>query len=123
MTSPQAEVNFSIENSLHASVYILLSLDALKFEVVHLLESEESFKIIRKLYWFNKKNVSSRGAGSQACGCNATVVASILTRGNVLLFINITFLRSGVNAKRGVEFRHLKRNASKIRRKVKNGVS
>ena len=33
------------------------------------------------------------------------------------------FLRSGVEAKRGVEFCHLTRNASRIRQKVGNGVS
>ena len=39
------------------------------------------------------------------------------------LFIFIfSFLISGVEAKRGVEFRHSTRNAYKIRRKVKNGV-
>ena len=32
------------------------------------------------------------------------------------------FLRSGVEAKRGVEFRHSTRNASRIRRKVGNDV-
>ena len=34
-----------------------------------------------------------------------------------------SFLRSGVEAKLGVEFRHSARNASRIRRKVGNGVS
>ena len=43
----------------------------------------------------------------------ATVVGSIPTRGNELLFLNlVSFLRSGTKA--GVEFRHTTRNASKI---------
>ena len=40
----------------------------------------------------------------------------------ILKFI-FPFLRSGVEAKRGVEFYHSTRNVSKIRQKVGNGVS
>ena len=39
-----------------------------------------------------------------------------------LLKFIFPFLRTGVEAKRGVEFRHLIRNASRIRRKVGNSV-
>ena len=39
----------------------------------------------------------------------------------VLKFL-FPFLRSGIQAKRGVEFYHLPRNASRIRQKVGNGV-
>ena len=38
-------------------------------------------------------------------------------------FIFSFFLRSGVEAKRGIEFRHSTRNASRNRRKVGKGVS
>ena len=40
-----------------------------------------------------------------------------------LLKFIFPFLRSGVKAKRGVEFCHSIRNASRIRQKVGNGVS
>ena len=40
-----------------------------------------------------------------------------------LLKFIFPFLRSGIEAKRGVEFCHLTRNASRIRQKVGNGVS
>ena len=40
-----------------------------------------------------------------------------------LLKFIFPFLRSGLEAKRGVEFCHSTRNASKIRQKVGNGVS
>ena len=40
----------------------------------------------------------------QRATVNATVVGSMPTRGNEIL--NFSFLRSGVEAKRGVEFHH-----------------
>ena len=52
-----------------------------------------------------------RGADAQACDCNETVEGSIPTTKWIIIniFINI-------------EFRHSTRNASKIQRKVENGV-
>ena len=59
---------------------------------------------------------------------NATIAGSIPSRGNIYLnlyFLKFIFpfLRSGVEAKRGVEFRHSTRNALRIRRIIRNGVS
>ena len=45
-----------------------------------------------------------------------------LVVGSIRTFI-FPFLRSGVDAKRGVEFRHSARNASTVRRKAENGMS
>ena len=52
---------------------------------------------------------SSRGAGA-------------LEKIKYLFTFIFSFLRSGVEAKRGVEFRHSTRNASRTRLKVGNGV-
>ena len=38
------------------------------------------------------------------------------------IYLNV-YIRSGIKTKRGVEFRQITRNASRIRRKVGNGVS
>ena len=56
---------------------------------------------------------ASRGAGTHACGCkrNRLRVRFPLEQMNYLIF---SFLRSGAEAKRGVELRHSKRNASKM---------
>ena len=50
-------------------------------------------------------------------------VRSPLEEMKYLLKFIFPFLRSGVEAKRGVEFCHLTCNASRIRQKVGNGVS
>ena len=48
-------------------------------------------------------------------------VRSLLEEMKYLFKFIFPFPRSGVQAKRSVEFRHSTRNASKIRRKVGNG--
>ena len=65
----------------------------------------------------------------EASGCAGAQSVTVKTTGcgfdphpTLFLFI-FSFLRSGVEAKRGVEIRHLIRNASRIRRKVGNRVS
>ena len=60
---------------------------------------------------------ASRGAGAQAGGL---WVRFPLENMKYSIF---SFPRSGVEIKRGVEFRHSIHNASRIRRKVRSGVS
>ena len=50
-------------------------------------------------------------------------IRSPLEEMTYLLKCIFRFLRSGVEAKRAVEYYHLTRNASRIRQKVRNGVS
>ena len=61
----------------------------------------------------------------ERCGCKTDWlwVRSSLEEMKYLLKFRFPFLRSGVEAKRGVEFCHSKRNAPRIRQKVGNGVS
>ena len=58
-----------------------------------------------------------RGVGAQSVTLNAKCP---LEEMEYLIFV---FLRSCVEAKCGVKFRHSTRNASRIRQKVGNGVS
>ena len=51
------------------------------------------------------------------------LVAAPLEEIKYLFKYIFSFFRFGVEAKRGVEFRHLTRNAFSIRRKMGNGVS
>ena len=50
-------------------------------------------------------------------------IRSPLEEVKYLITFIFSFLRSGVEAKRGVEFRHSARNASRNRRKVGNGMA
>ena len=68
---------------------------------------------------------ASRGAAAQSMtikptGCGFDPHSR---RWNFYLKFIFPFLRSGVEVKRGVEFCHLTRKASRIRQKVGNGVS
>ena len=54
---------------------------------------------------------------------NATGCGFPLEEMKYLFKFIFSYLRSGVEAKRGVEFRHSPRIASKIRQQVGNGVS
>ena len=62
---------------------------------------------------------ASRGAGAQSVSVKPDW---LWVRSPLELFI-FPFLRSGVEAKRGLKFCHSTRNASRIRQKVENGVS
>ena len=57
------------------------------------------------------------------CKIDCLWVQSPLEEMKYLLKFIFPFLRSGVEAKRGIEFCHSTRNASRIRQKVGNGVS
>ena len=59
------------------------------------------------------------------CGCKRDwwCLRSLDEEMKYLFKFICSFLRSGVEAKRGVEFRHSLHNVSGIRRKVGNGVS
>ena len=66
----------------------------------------------------------SRGAGAQSVivestGCGFNPHSRIW---NIYLHLYFSFLRSGAEAKRGVELRQLTRNASTIWRNVGKGV-
>ena len=70
---------------------------------------------------------ASRGAAAQSVtvkptGCGFGFVSPLEEMKYLLKFI-FPFLRSSVEAKRGVEFCHLTRNASRMWQKVGNGVS
>ena len=69
--------------------------------------------------------LDSCGAGAQACDCkrNRLWVRFPLDEMKHLFKFIFSFLRSGVEAKRGIEFRHSTRNAPRIRRKMVNEVS
>ena len=64
---------------------------------------------------------ASRGAGAQSVTVDWLWVRSPLEE-MIYLFI-FPFLRSGVQAKPGVDFRHSTRNASRTWRKVGSGVT
>ena len=66
-------------------------------------------------------DIEASGAGAQRVTARHSV-RSPLEMKYLFKFI-FPFLRSGVKAKRSVEFRHSTRNVSRIRRKVGNGVS
>ena len=68
---------------------------------------------------------ASRGAGAQSVTVKSTGCGfdSPLEEMKYLLKFKYPFLRYGVEAKRGVEFCHSTRNASRIRQKGGNGVS
>ena len=76
----------------------IVSLSTIYKEVIKYLYSNTIF------IWGTASNLKSTGCGFDS------------------LFIFL-FLRPGVEAKRGVEFNHSTRNASRTRRKVGNGVS
>ena len=62
-----------------------------------------------------------RGVGAQGCNCNATVVGSISTRRNELLFINISifsFWHQGINLALSSATQHAM--PRKIQRKVRD---
>ena len=63
-----------------------------------------------------------RGAGAQNVTAKSIGVW-ISTRGHIYFTFIFSFLRSSVEAKRGVEFRHSTRNASRTWLKAGNGVS
>ena len=67
----------------------------------------------------------SRGAGEQVCDCicDWLWIRSPVDKMKYLLKFTFVLLHSGVEAKRGVEFRHSTRNASGIQQKMSNGVS
>ena len=66
---------------------------------------------------------ASRGTGAQSVTVNQVVVGSIPSQGDEIFIYIYIFIRSGVEAKRGVKFRHSTRNATRIRQKVGNGAS
>ena len=67
---------------------------------------------------------ASRGVGAKCdCEIDWLWVRVPLDEMKYLLTFLLSCLRSGVKAKRGVEFCHSTRNASRTRRKVGNGVS
>ena len=71
---------------------------------------------------------ASRGAGAhsvtvKSSGCGFGPHCRSIAEMKYLFTLMFSFLRSGVEAKSGVEFRHSTRNASRSRRKVGNGVS
>ena len=75
------------------------------------------------LYYINIKLCeTSRGAGAQSVTAKPTGCGFDLEMKYLLKFI-FPFLCSGVEDKRGVEFCHSTRNASRIRQNVGNGVS
>ena len=64
---------------------------------------------------------ASRGAVTQSVTVTLTGCGFDPHTKYLFTFI-FSFLRFGIEAKRGVEFRHSTRNASRIRQKVGNGV-
>ena len=70
-----------------------------------------------------KRGQSWRSGTEDYCKTDWLWVRSPLEEMKYLLKFIFPFLRSGVEAKRGVEFCHSTRNASRIRQKVGNGVS
>ena len=68
---------------------------------------------------------ASRGAEAQRVTVNSTGCGFVPhSRMMKYLFkLTFSFLRSGVQAKRGADFRHLTRNASRTRWNVGNGLS
>ena len=76
------------------------------------------FRCVKHLQLFSLWPIGTK------CDENRLVMDSIPTRGfKYLLKCIFSFLRYGVEAKRGVEFRYSTRNTSRTRRKMGNGVS
>ena len=75
------------------------------------------------LYYFIIIGRSWRSGTKCDCNTDWLWVRSLLEEMKYLLKFIFPFLRSGVEAKRGVELCHSTRNAPKIRQKVRNGVS
>ena len=75
------------------------------------------------LYICVSRGQSWRSRTKCDCKTDWLWVRSPLEEMKYLLKLIFPFLRSGVKAKRGVEFCHSTRNASRIRQKVGNGVS
>ena len=77
------------------------------------------------------KNIITKQAGRGAEAQSVTVKSTDCgfdphsRKFNIYLYLyfHLYFLRSGIEAMRGVEIRHSARNASRIRRKLGNGVS
>ena len=63
---------------------------------------------------------AARGVTAKPTGCGFD---PHLRKLNIYFKFIFPFLRSGVEAKRGVEFCQSTRNASRIRQKMENGVS
>ena len=83
-----------------------------------------NFVFIIKIFVFIYSFVeTSRGGTKSDCKIDWLWVRSPLEEMKYLLKFIFTFLRSGVEAKRGIELCHLTRNASRMRQKVGNGVS
>ena len=61
--------------------------------------------------------------GHKDCKIECLWVRSPLEKMKYLFKCIFPFILSGIKANRGIEFRHSTRNAFKIRRKVRNGVS
>ena len=80
---------------------------------------------VPKLILNRNHGKASRGVGAQACNCKTDWlwVRYPLEEVKYSFTFIFSFLRSGAEAKRGVKFCHLTRNASRIRQKVRNGVS
>ena len=78
-----------------------------------------------KNHWFLTMLYIINEASSTKCDCKTDWlwIRSPLEEMKYLLKFIFPFLRSGVEAKRGVEFCHSTRNASRIRQKVGSGVS
>ena len=79
------------------------------------------FSILMNLYY---SSWGQSWCSGTKCDCKTDWlwVRSLLEEMKYLLKFIFQFLRSGVEAKRGVEFCHSTRNASRIRKKVGNGV-
>ena len=88
-----------------------------------------NFLIIARQKWINRilidNDLSRSWRSGTKCGCKTDWlwVRSPLEEMKYLLKFIFPFLRSGVEAKRGVKLCHLTRNASRIRLKVGNGIS
>ena len=61
---------------------------------------------------------ASRGSGAQSVTVKSTVSIPTRVKTKYIFTFIFSFIRSGVEAKRGVEYRHSTRNASRTRRKV-----
>ena len=82
------------------------------------------FALFLQTIYINNYVEANRGAEAQRLTIKTTNCGfDRLEETKYLIKFIFLFLRSGVQAKRGLEFRHSTSNAFKIPRKVENGVS
>ena len=106
--------------NVHYCTRLILSIYNLSMHVFQKIYIILAFKIVKMIYYGGR---TWRRGTKCDCKIDWLWVRSPLAEVKYLFTFIFSFLRSGVEAKRGVEFRHSERNVSRIRQKVGDRVS